>query len=431
MRKATLHIAGALTLCVWSWLAFVSRGNVSVAMLFGAVGMAWALLGMAWWSSCELWTHEVKQALLIWGVCFRVAGFLGEPLLEDDWARYLWDGRQMIVSGNPYATSPAEHFADKTVPEPFQRVLNEINNPDVPTVYAPVCEYAFAISHLIAPGKLWPWKLIVLTADLLTLAMLLRLVPARHALLYAWCPLLIQETAFTAHPESLWIAFVVVAMHDYQRYRYRRMAICCGLALATKIFAVLIVPFLLVRVAWKDRFVALGVFAAAYVPFCLQGSAADFAGFRAMSADWEFNSTVFASLAHFIGGGWAKAITLTAFAIVWGLLLWRWGRAMWSPTEYPRGDWVFGAFFLLSAVVNPWYLLALLPFMALHPSAWGVGALAVVTLSYAHGLSASESSLTVNELPGWVRPFELGVVAVLLLAEWHRRRLGAVTAKGN
>ena len=230
MRKATLHIAGGLTLCVWTWLAFVSRGGVSVAMLFGAVGMAWALLGVAWWASRDLWTYEVSLALLIWGVCFRVAGFLGEPLLEDDWARYLWDGRQLVVAGNPYATTPAEHFGDKTVPEPFQRVLSEINNPDVPTVYAPVCEYAFAISHLIAPGKLWPWKLIVLLADLVTLLMLWRLVPPRHALLYAWCPLLIQETAFTAHPESLWIDFVVVAMHDYQRYRYRRMAVCCGLA---------------------------------------------------------------------------------------------------------------------------------------------------------------------------------------------------------
>jgi len=27
-------------------------------------------------------------------------------------------------------------------------------------------------------------------------------------LLFAWCPLLIQETAFAAHPDALWVAAV-------------------------------------------------------------------------------------------------------------------------------------------------------------------------------------------------------------------------------
>ena len=122
MNRIFLHGAGALALGVWSWLAFASRGNVGIAILFGAVGAAWALLGVGWWAAREMRPVQVLRAVWIWGVCFRVAGFFGEPLLEDDWARYLWDGRQLVVSGNPYATTPAEHFADTSVPEPFQRV---------------------------------------------------------------------------------------------------------------------------------------------------------------------------------------------------------------------------------------------------------------------------------------------------------------------
>ena len=336
MKRIGLHGAGPLTLAAWGWLAFVSHGNVSLPVLFCAVGAAWALLGGAWWCSREMGAAKVLRAVWIWGVCFRVAGFLGEPVLEDDWARYLWDGRQFVVSGNPYATAPSEHFADTSVPEPFQRVLSEINNPSVPTVYAPVCEYAFALSHMIAPAKLWPWKLMLLAADLLTLALLLRLVPPRHALLYAWCPLLIQETAFTAHPDSLWVFFLVAALHDFSKGKHARMAVCCGLALATKVFALLIVPFLLMRAGWKYRLLALGVFAAVYLPFWLQGSAADFAGLRAMTGDWEFNSTVFAGLAHFIGTGAAKVITLATFMTIWGTMLWLWMRTDRSATELPR-----------------------------------------------------------------------------------------------
>ena len=124
MKRIVLHGAGALTLGVWSWLAFVSDGMVSLPMLFGAVGAAWTLLGVAWCAR-EMAMGDVLRAVWIWGVLFRVAGFFGEPLLEDDWARYLWDGRQFVVSGNPYATAPAEHFAVTTVPEPFQRVRTE------------------------------------------------------------------------------------------------------------------------------------------------------------------------------------------------------------------------------------------------------------------------------------------------------------------
>ena len=430
MKRIVMHGAGALTLGVWSWLAFVSDGMVSLPMLFGAVGAAWTLLGVAWCAR-EMAMGDVLRAVWIWGVLFRVAGFFGEPLLEDDWARYLWDGRQFVVSGNPYATAPAEHFAVTTVPEPFQRILDQINHPDVRTIYAPVCQYAFAVSHVIAPGKLWPWKLMLLAADLLTLGLLLRMVTPRHALLYAWCPLLIQETAFTAHPDSLWVFFLVAALHAFSKENHRRMAVCCGLAMATKIFALLIVPFLLVRAAWKYRILALAVFSAAYLPFWLQGSAADFAGLRAMSGDWEFNSTVFAWLAHFSGSDAAKRITLSAFTLIWGMLLWRWSRTQGPVNELPRGDWIFGFFFLLSAVVNPWYLLALLPFVALRPSLWGAGALAVVTLSYAHGLYASEPSLAPYQLPGWVRPLELGLVTVLLLVGRRWRLLGAVSAKRN
>ena len=445
MKRAVLHGAGAVALGGWVWLTFVSRGAMSLGFLFGAVAAAWLLLGVAWWSARGVDTRGVLRAIWIWGVLFRVAGFFGEPLFEDDWARYLWDGRQLIVSGNPYATTPVDHFADNNVPEPFRRLLDEINNPDAPTIYGPVCQFAFALSHLMAQAQLWPLKLILLAADLLSLALLLRLAPPRHVLLYAWCPLLIQETAFSAHPDSLWVLFMVAALHALATKRPVRLAVCCGLALATKFFALIIVPFLLAHVAWKHRLFALLVAIAAYLPFWLQGSIGDFAGLARMAGDWEFNATIYAWLAQWSGAALSKVITLTTFTVIWLAMFWRW---MWSCDEgaagtacdgasqlrlLPRGDVIFGAFFLLSPVVNPWYLLALLPFVVLRPSAWGIGALVVVTLSYVHGLNMSEPSLAAYEQPGWVPLSELGVVALLLVALvfGRRRRLRSAERNGD
>ena len=428
-RRAGLHIAGGLSAAVWVWFAVASHGAQTLAMLFSAMAATWALLGVAWWCARDVDAKCVARVLWIGAVVFRVAGFFGEPVMEDDWARYLWDGRMLATTGNPYASTPAQHFSDESVPEPFRRVLDEINNPDVPTIYAPVCEYAFALSHFIAPAKLWPWKLMLLAADLATLALLLRLTSSRHALLYAWCPLLIQETAFTAHPDSLWVFFLVAALHAFSKAKPARMAVCCGLALATKIFAAVIIPFLLVRVAWKHRALAVIVAAAAYLPFWLQGSAADLAGLRAMAGDWEFNSTIHALLAHFLDAKVARVICLVIFCTVWLALFLRWLRDDGAARRMPPGDTLFGALFLLSAVVNPWYLLALLPFFALRPAAWCAGALAVVTLSYAHGLNMNEPSLAAYAQPDWVRPVELGSVLVLLLV--GRRNRSLVPAEGD
>lgn len=89
---------------------------------------------------------------------------------------------------------------------------------------------------------------------------------------------------------------------------------------------------------------------------------------------------------------------------------------------------VFGAFFLLSAVVNPWYLLWLLPFVAKNPTATGVTALVAVSLSYAHGLHLPDSNLAPYQVAAWVRPAEIG--AVLLAALWdNRRALRLIPAK--
>ena len=82
-------------------------------------------------------------------------------------------------------------------------------------------------------------------------------------------------------------------------------------------------------------------------------------------------------------------------------------------------------FFLLAPVVNPWYLLWLLPFVALRPTAAGVTALAVVSLSYACGLNLGIDSLGAYGHPGWVRPVEIGAVAAALLWDWRRRLLAA------
>lgn len=359
------------------------------------------------------------RAVWAWAVLFRVAGFFATPVLEDDWFRFLWDGRAFALTGNPYASVPRESFGDRGVPEEFQRILDQVNHPDVPTIYGPVCEAAFAAGYLVAPGRLWPWKVILLAADLVSLCIIRRMARGwKSTLFFAWCPLLIFETSFNAHPESLAIAFLLAAI---TARRAAAAAVLCAFAAGVKILALLAAPLILWRLPRRSWLVFAGTLAALCAPFWLQHSMADLAGLRVMAGEWEFNSSVFALAALAMPEHVARVLCMAAFVALWLGIFWRWLRSAAAPDALMRQSGViFAVFLLLSPTVNPWYLLWLLPCVALSPSPPGIVALAAVSLSYITGMNLGDPALANFANPGWVRPLEYGAIA--LAAIWQCRR---------
>ena len=107
--------------------------------------------------------------------------------------------------------------------------------------------------------------------DLCTIGLLLRLAPARAVLLYAWCPLVVKEIAFTAHPDGVAVCLLLAAVVLAQRDRFRGAAMCLALAVGAKVLALLLVPFVLARARLVDWGVLAGVLALLYLPFVLQG----------------------------------------------------------------------------------------------------------------------------------------------------------------
>jgi hypothetical protein len=426
--------AGALSVCAYGLLAVLSRGRqeISITAFLGIMFAAWVLLAFA----CTNKETISAKKIWFWAIAFRLVGFFAEPVLEDDWYRYLWDGAVFASTGNPYGKPPNLFFGDPSVLPGMQRILDGINHPDVPTIYGPVCQLMFLISYWIAPGQLWPLKVMLLVADLAGIAAVSRLI-TKHTrdtlahsdifsppetrvgwraflsaairrrcctfLLYAWCPLLVKEVAFTAHPDIVAIVLLLAALLVQ---RPRNVAILCAVAVATKAFAILIAVLLLLRLPKKHWLTFVGVLAGLYLPFWLQGNPADLAGLKAFATEWEFNSTLYGVIGIWAGAEAARLICGILFVLLYSLYAWKWKGGI------PRGDWIFGVFFLLSAVVNPWYLLWMLPFVALFPTAAGVAALIVVSVAYAHGLNLPGSDLGPYDHPAWVRVVELVTIFV-------------------
>ncbi len=415
-----IHAAGASCTLAYGVLAWSAQqpGGPPLALFFGSLaGAALATFALFWRLGKR--GAELPVACLIgWAIVFRVCGLLGGPVYEDDYFRYLWDGFRFATTGSPYGAAPEESFADPSIPEAFQRVLDGINNPDLPTIYGPTTQAAFLVGYWLRPASIGILQLILVIADLAIVALLLRLAPPRNVLLYAWCPLVVKEVAFTAHPDGVGVALLLAAIVLARERRWWAAAVSLGLACGAKVFAVLLAPFVLARARaryWATCGATLGVL---YAPFVLAGGT-DLESLVVFATEWEFNSAVYGPLATAIGSLGARVV-LGAACCAAALRYYRICRRV-EATAPPRGDLFYGALLAASPVINAWYLLWLLPFATIVPSLWAWTASVAVLLSYVTGLNLGDASFQPYEQPAWVRPAEFGTILAAVSCDVWRR----------
>ena len=425
LRPQAIDVAGLACLLgygVLAWSARTPHAPMLTVFLCVAAWTALATFALYFWQGRRDEPLSVAR-LMLWAVAFRVCGLIGGPVLEDDVYRYLWDGYRFAVAGTPFGVAPEQFFQDMSVPETFRHILSQINNPDLATFYAPVTQVVFLLGYLVAPGQVAGLQVIFILLDIGVIALLLRLAPARAVLLYAWCPLAVKEIAFTAHPESIGIALLLVAFMLARREQLKVAAICLGLAIGAKVFAAALVPFVLRRGRFIDWALCAGVAALVYLPFALSGDAGSIVTATVFAFEWEFNAAAFELLrlgfselgARLVGGGLLLAL------IAW--LYWREREdAAQGPLPVPRGDWVFGAVLLLAPVINPWYFLWVAVFAVVYPSLWAWTASVALLLSYIIGLHLQDFALQPYEHPVWVRPLEFGIIAAALAGDFLMRR---------
>ncbi len=421
--RAVVDACGALALLGYAALALFSAQLHSAPNVAGFLAlMAWGLLPLGLvFARFKRRPHEFPLGrLLCWALAFRLCGLWGVPVFEDDWFRYLWDGYRFFETGSPYGFAPMQAFADESVPAAFQRILDQINNPHLPTIYGPTTEYAFLFSHMLAPASLTPLKLLLIAVDLLLIRLLLSAAPAGLVVLYAWCPLVIKEIAFSAHADGLGVCFAFAALLLSGRKQFIAAGVCIGLAIGAKIFALLLLPFVLIRAPLRAWLSFAGTLLLLYLPFLVQGST-DFASLMIFARDWEFNAALYALLSAWLEPIIAKAL-LAAGLIVALALYWLQFRTQ-PPVSLPRGDLIFGGLLLVSPVINPWYALWLLPFAAIYPTRWAWTLAAALPLAYITGQNLGGlAGMEPYAQPFWVRPVEFGLVLVALAMDWRANR---------
>ncbi len=309
-RNRVVDICGLICLLGYTVLSWYSHGTLRPPELPGFfLLLVWVSLPLLVVFAC--FRHQPASLpigrLVFWAVMFRCCGLFGMPLFEDDWFRYLWDGYRFAKTGTPYGWAPADSFTDPGIPVVFQRILDRVNYPDLPTIYGPTSQFAFVLAYFLKAGSLVPLQLIFIGFDLLLIRLLLSVAPAGYVLLYAWCPLVVKEIAFTAHPDGMGACLLVAAVLLRRREQLSGAAACLALAVGAKMLAVLLVPFILVRTGLRTWLTFGAILALLYLPFLLQGSS-DATSLAVFARAWEFNAALYAVLTQWLADTDAKLL---------------------------------------------------------------------------------------------------------------------------
>ena len=298
----------------------------------------------------------------------RLVAVQAEPLLEDDHFRYLWDGMRTAQHFDPYRQAPSAFFGSNHLAAAWQDILSGINNPEIPTIYGPVLQALFALAHLLAPGQIGSVQGLLLLVDLGCMALLARQgVGTRWLLAYALHPMILKEAMASAHPDGLVALWLLLAMGVWQRGRMRWTGALLGLAVATKVAALVVVPLFLFgqqrgRAFWRTSGALTFGFAAAlalaYLPF-LVGGGSDAAGLRAFATQWRFNPLLFRLVEAVAPHDMARPVAGLLIAAGVAALAWhrRGSNTEGGDAAMPPVASALLLLILMSPVVNPWYAL--------------------------------------------------------------------------
>jgi alpha-1,6-mannosyltransferase len=428
-----LHIAGgtglatSLLLIVWGhrWGAYPVVLWIA-AMTVAACALVWSVTRDRAPSAAHV---------IAWALALRVATLWTTPYFEDDYFRYLWDGYRTLTDGNPYLFAPSHFFsanssaATGAIPATVANALSGLNNPDINTIYGPALQWLFALSAAIAPGELWPIRVMWLAVDMLAVCTLLKTAGAQRAMLYALCPLVLHEIGVAAHPDGLIGALLLFACCAALRRQLVLAGVLIGCAAAMKVHALLALPFLLIG-THNISFAAIArccaacalTYVAFWLPFVFTADAFAQAwrSFATFARDWQFNALGFALIQNVMGSFAARIVSVVIMLGLWlAIAIWLWcklRRKRASAGGAPAASAIvmaFGVLLLFSPVINAWYLLWLLPLAAFTRwiSPWA--AAFVLPLSYATDFNLGQSTALYG-LPVWVTAIEWCVVFLAL-----------------
>ncbi|HEY3135460.1 MAG TPA: glycosyltransferase 87 family protein [Blastocatellia bacterium] len=410
-----LFVLGAGSALLYFWARDLHRFTQWIAayMYLFIAQLAFYALACAvvfrWSESAARIARWATIALVIFfAIIFRAVLVPQRPFLSSDVYRYAWDGYVQTSGINPYRYAPDD-------PE-LARLRDSGNFPNISeedrrwlSPYPPVAQAIFWLVSLARPLNVTALKTAMSAFDLIA-GLLLMLVLARNgidparAILFAWHPLLIFESAHSGHVEAALIAFLALALLAWSTGKHALTGIALAAATLVKLYPVLLLPAFLVarpirvstasgsepviedstrssagfvtRLIHKSNSTLLAGFVAtvvlAYAPYLSAGR--NLFGF--MRGYVEEEGFIESGARYFLLDLVRKLVwvptnvfLVAAAVCLIAIALWVLMRAKRDAVDLARWSLLtIGAYLLLTTPRYPWYYAWIIPFLCLVPS---------------------------------------------------------------
>lgn len=324
---------------------------------------------------------------------------------SDDVNRYLWEGHLLLKGISPYHHPPGDPFL-AGLAKGFIHFPG-INHPEISAAYPPLLLFVFSLLGIISMDPL-VIKIAMAGLDLLAVFLLIRCLEDRNmdirwSMLYAINPLVLLSFAGEGHGDVLQTVFLLGALCLFHRKRHALMFIFLGLAVQSKLVALLVFPFFITREnRWFSPLFPTMVILPV-IPFSTEGWPDIFRGLLTFGSDFAFNGPV-QSLLEALGSD--RDLSRLMCALMFGCLylfsvfIFRSGGPK-NPEKSPiQGSLaVLGGLILFSPTVHPWYICWVLPLAVLPlKRSWLVLSLSLCFYYVAPGMEHPGGS---RGLPGW------------------------------
>jgi hypothetical protein len=364
------------------------------------VGAAWIVFGCAVWLLRKVTVRLAVGLILAGGIAVQVVALAGPPQNSSDLYRYIWDGRVQAAGIDPYLYPPSaagvaklrndflwtgtkSHngypdcvSATKSTSDPADSLVagcTKLNRPKVPTVYPPVAEAYFFAVQMAAPadnsttpvqGAAAAFAVAVTFILLFGLRKLGK--DPRLAAIWALCPTVALEAGQNGHVDVVGVTFTAVALLLLARAktdgRIMLGGVLIGLAIATKVTPVLVVPAVLRRGWFLISASAVTAIGLVYAPHVLAVGSKIIGFFPGyLQQEGYSTGTGFSVIGLVVHGKLALAVAVVILGAI-ALAIFRFG----NPDEPWRGGVLMTAAAL--AVCTPdyqWYAILLVMLVAL------------------------------------------------------------------
>jgi hypothetical protein len=437
-----LVAAGSLSFLFYLSFALATKGNPTALALFslrkGIIPgfllhfyLLFALyLGSAW-CVCRAGAdgRAMSIILITFSVAFRATLLWTQPVLSDDIYRYVWDGRVQAAGINPYLFAPESPELSRLRDDTLYPL---INRPWARTIYPPGAQWLFRGIYATLPDGVVSMKAAVVAFDLLTILLLMRLLrslslPAGRVILYAWHPLAIFELAGSGHLDGMMIPFTLWGLLILTRRRDAWAGASLGAAAGIKLYPALMIPAVVRRHGPRLLLPAAAVVALLYLPYIWTAGSGVLGFLPQYLSDPEerFNSGPGALLAYGVGVLTPYPALVANGALALALL----AVGLRGVTTHDRSLHaiiaemllLFGTFVTFAQTVHPWYLLWMLPLVAIRPSACWLYLSGAIALSY---VKYTDEHLRMPLWAGILEYLPFYLLALMALRAGRLRRVG-------